>query len=260
MSKGLSSLLDRLGEIGFERLRRAIAALALSLFVSLYLLVALNAPPGWSAAFLALAGCYLVAFLAVAAEWFWGRWFAVGLGWSGLMVAVASLVMVGWAPPLVIYGILHAVIVLPLSGKKMSARYDLQEAWRQRYRMDELGVARLRKTVTRSAASLPSLILWALGPKTEVALLGCLAALALTTVGLRGVIRLRSWGILALGCAAALVGTLGHIGGFATESPGEIGMLPNVLELVGPTLAFAFLAAAVIPFVAPAVRFLRRPS
>jgi hypothetical protein len=260
MSKGLSSLADRLGEIGFERTRRAVAALALSLFVSLYLLIALNAPPGWSAAFLALGTCYLVAFLAVAAEWFWGRWFAAGLGWSGLMVAVASLVMVGWVPPLAIYGALHALVVLALAGKKMAARYDLQEAWRQRYRMDDLGVARLRKTVTRASASLPSLILWALGPKTEVAFLGSLVAIALTIAGLRGVVRVRSWGILALGGAGALVATFGHIGGFATDSLGDLGLVPNLAELAGPTLAVLFLAAAVVPFVGPAVRFLRRPS
>jgi hypothetical protein len=256
----MASLIDRLGEIGFERTRRAVAALALSLFVSLYLLVALNAPPGWSAAFVALAGCYLVAFLAVAAEWFWGRWFATGLAWSGLMVAIASLVMVGWAPPLVIYGVLHALILAPLSGKSMAARYDLQEAWRERYRMDELAVARLRRTVTRAAASLPSLILWALGPKTEAAFFGSLLAIALTVAGLRGVVRLRSWGILALGSAGVLVAGFGHIGAFARGQVGDLGALPNLVELAGPTLAFACLVAAVIPFVAPAVRFLKRPS
>ncbi len=257
MSKGISSLADRLGEIGFERTRRAVAALALSLFLSLYLIIALNAPEGWTGAFLALAGCYLVAFLAVAAEWFWGRWFASGLGWSGLMVAIASLVMVGWSPPLAIYGLLHALILVPLLGKKMAARYDLQEAWRQRYRMDDLGVARLRKTITRSAASLPSLILWALGPKTEAAFLGSVVALALTAFGLRGVIRLRSWGILALGGAGVLVASLGHRDAIAGLLSDSFGTLP---KFGGPAFAFLCLVAAVLPFGGPALRFLRRPS
>ncbi len=115
------------------------------------------------------------------AEWFWGRWFATGIGWSGLMVAVFGMFMIGWVPALAIYGVLHALIVLPLAGKSMAARYDLQEGWRQRYKMDDFGVARLRKTITRSAASLPSLILWALGPKEpgqgmRVALAGALGA------------------------------------------------------------------------------------
>jgi hypothetical protein len=256
----MSALADRLGEIGFERLRRAMAALALSLFVSLYLLVALNAPPGYGAAFVALAGCYLVAFLAVAAEWFWGRWFATGLGWSGLMVAIASLVMMGWMAPLAIYGLLHALIVVPLLGKKMAARYDLQEAWRQRYRMDELGVARLRKTVTRASASLPSLILWALGPKTEVAFLGSLIAIGLTAAGLGGVVRLRSWGLVALTAAGALVVSFGHLGALATPASGDFAALRQLFALVGPTLAFLFLAAAIAPFVGPTLRFLRRPA
>jgi len=262
MLKGLSSFTDRLGEIGFERTRRAVAALALSLFVSLYLLVALNAPPGYTWAFLALAACYLVAFLAVAAEWFWGRWFATGLGWSGLMVAIASLVMMGWLLPLAIYGLLHALIVVPLLGKKMAARYDLQEAWRERYRMDELGVARLRKTVTRASASLPSLILWALGPRPEAAFLASLIAIGFTALGLRGVVRLRSWGIAALATAGALVLAFGHLGanGSPREAIGDFGRLPQLFTLAGPTLAFAFLAAAVLPFVGPAARFLRRPA
>ena len=85
-----------------------------------------------------------------------------------------------------------------LAGKKMAARYDLQEGWRQRYGMDEFGVARLRKTVTRAAASLPSLILWALGPKEGQG--GCcwplagIATLLAVAAGLRGLVRLRSWG------------------------------------------------------------------
>jgi len=183
----------------------------------------------------------------VVAEWFWGRWFAVGLGWSGVMVAVVSLIMVGWAPALAIYGLAHALIMVPLSGRTMAARYDLQEAWRQRYRMDELGVARLRKTITRSAASLPSLILWALGPKEGqgMGLLLSFGALALVLVGLSGLVRLRTWGWLAVGGAAALTLASGNL--FA----------PTYFAFAGPDLAAAFLAAALIPFVAPAFRFLR---
>jgi hypothetical protein len=166
LSSGVGALSEKLGALGYERARRAVAGLALSFFAIVYFFIALNAPlPGWETTFFALAACYVVAFFAVVAEWFWGRWFATGLGWSGLMVAIVSVVMIGWDPALVIYGLLHAAIILPLAGKSMAARYDLQEGWRQRYKMDDLGVARLRKTITRSSASLPSLILWALGPK-----------------------------------------------------------------------------------------------
>ena len=73
----------------------------------------------------------------------------------------------------------------------MAARYDVQEAWRTKYKMDDFGVARLQKTVTRSAASLPSLIIWALAPKEEgmAFAIGGLAALVLAVVGLRGLVK-----------------------------------------------------------------------
>jgi len=53
----------------------------------------------------------------------------------------------------------------------------------------------LQKTITRSAASLPSLIIWALAPKEEGM---AFAALALAVTGVWGLIRLRSWGVLSL--------------------------------------------------------------
>ena len=170
MEQLITRVAERLNSIGFERARRAFAALVLSLFVSLYLVLALilymNGAEIWVPAFVALAACYGVAFMGVAAEWFWGRWFAAGLGWSGLMVAVATLVIGGeWNPVLAAFGGLHLLVIGMLAGAKMAARFDLQPGWRERYGMDEFGVARLRKTVTRASASLPSVILWALAPK-----------------------------------------------------------------------------------------------
>src|SRR5262249_11612208 len=151
-------------------------------------------------------------FVAVVAEWFWGRWFATGLAWSGIMIAVAVLVQLGWMPQFAFFGGMHLLIVVALMGKKMAARYDLQEAWRARYKVDEFGVARLQKTVTRAAASLPSLILWALAPREEgMAAIAALAALALGAAGLRGLIKMRSWGVLALGGAGALVVASGQV-------------------------------------------------
>jgi hypothetical protein len=246
MPSTVSNLMARLNDIRFERSRRAIAALSLSLFVSLYTLLALNPPPGLGIALGALALCYAVAFMAVAAEWFWGRWFATGLGWSGIMVSAASLVMIGWLTPLAIYGALHVLIVLPLAGRTMAARYDLQEPWRERYKMDDLGVARLRKTVTRASAALPSFILWALGPRQpEQSLALGLVALGLTAVGLHGIVRLRTWGVVACAGAAAL----GLIGA-------ETGRC-SVLAMNGAGIGAAFAAAAVLPFLGPAIRFVR---
>jgi hypothetical protein len=253
----VKDLLEQLNQVGFERTRRALAALALSLFVFLYLIMSFNPPAeGWQAPFLALSLCYGVAFMGVAAEWFWGRWFAAGLAWSGVMVAVVSLVMIGWVPALGIYGGLHGLVVLCLSGKKMAERFDQQPAWRERYGMDEFGVARLRKTVTRASASLPSVIIWALGPKEPgqgIAVAGIAAAL-LAVVGLGGVVRLRTWGLVALGAAAALVFATGDV---LNATMGLSGAMPAGLGL-GPALSGAFLVAAVTPFVGPAVRYLHK--
>jgi hypothetical protein len=266
-------LLKRLNEIGFERTRRALAALALSLFVFFYLLLSFNAPEGWGPAFLALSMCYAVAFMGVAAEWFWGRWFADGLGWSGLLVAVASLFMIGWTPVLAIYGALHGVVVLALAGKKMAERFDLQPTWRERYGMDEFGVARLRKTVTRASASLPSVILWALGPKNpEEGMLFagiCVLAGALAVVGLAGVIRLRTWGLAALVGAGALLLPFANVGIaslriFDVGCPGifcpanqALGWAAGSLGL-GAAFPAALLILAVAPFAGPLVRHLTR--
>jgi len=258
----VAALSARLSQIGFERTRRAVAALALSVFVSLYLIVSLNAPEGLGPAMVALSICYGIAFMGVVAEWFWGRWFASGLGWSGVMVAIAALAMVGWTPVLAIYGGLHLIVVVLLMGKKMASRYDLQEAWRERYKMDEFGVERLRKTVTRAAASLPSLILWALGPKEDgmaFAVTG-IAALAFATLGLRGLVKMRSWGILALAGAGALVAIFGHVGPAAFASLDCNCELYARLPSMTSTLALACLAAAVLPFTGAIVRYVRRAA
>jgi hypothetical protein len=245
-----SKLAQKLGGLGFERSRRALAALSLSFFAILYAFLALNAPEGWGPAFGGLAACYVVAFFAVVAEWFWGRWFATGIAWSGIMVAIFGMFQMGWVPALAIYGGLHALVVLPLSGRSMAARYDLQESWRSRYKMDDLGVARLRKTITRSAASLPSVILWALGPRDPgQGMLLALVALALTVAGVSALVRLRTWGWLAVGASAALALVGGHLLGPAVA---PLAVAP------APTLAGVLLLTAAIPFAGPAVRFLRR--
>jgi hypothetical protein len=252
---------ERLNAIGFERARRATAALGLSVFMSLFLILAfilfMNGQDVWVPAFVGLAICYGVAFMGVAAEWFWGRWFGSGLAWSGVMVAVVPMIMQGeWNPFLGAFGALHLLIILMLAGTKMAARFDLQPAWRERYAMDEFGVARLRKTVTRASASLPSVILWAFGPKEPgqgMAIAG-IAALILAVAGLRGVIRVRTWGLAALGAAAALVFATGDV---LSPTIGLSANMPSALGL-GPTLAATFLAVAVTPFVGPAIRYLRR--
>jgi hypothetical protein len=76
-----------------------------------------------------------------------------------------------------------------------------------------------------------------------------LVALALTVAGVSALVRLRTWGWLAVGASAALALAGGHLVG------------PAVVPLAGslaPTLAGVLLLAAAIPFAGPAARFLRR--
>lgn len=235
--------------------------------------MSLNAPEGFGRVFVALSVCYAVAFVGVVAEVFWGRWFATGLAWSGIMMAIAVLVLLGWMPQMAVFGGMHLVVAVSLMGKKMAARYDMQEAWRTRFQIDEFGVARLRKAVTSAAASLPSMIMWVLAPKEEgLAAVGAVAALVLTVAGLRGLVRLRSWGVLSLAGAGALVAVSGHVGlpflsGLGgTDCLGFFGSVPAQVKLawygeaLGPTLAFVLLAIAVVPFAGAIVRYLRRPA
>lgn len=271
----MKAIIERLANVGFEKTRRAVAALPLSIFAMLYLVLSFNAPEGWGLAFVALAACYLVAFLAIVAEWFWGRWFAAGISWSGVMVGVFSLAMFGWSPPLAIYAGLHGLVLTLLMGKKMAQLYDLQEPWRQRFKMDEFGVARLRKTVTRAAASLPGLILWALGPKnpdqSAVHLAFALAVGGCGVLGLSAVLRGRSWGLLALGSAAVALFVHAPLHARSTEFLGAVPFLtqpsfarslaglPGVVMLLALSSAVvaALLAAAVAPFALPLARALK---
>jgi hypothetical protein len=274
--KHLAKPLERLQDFGFAKTRRAIAALSLSFFVTLYLLLALNAPAGpeWTPAFLALALCYLVAFVGVVAEWFWGAWFASGLGWSGVMVAVLSTVLVGWNPALTIYGGLHGLVVLLLLGKRVAALYEQQDGWKQRLGMDDYGVARLRKTVTRAAASLPSLVLWALGPKepgqgmVHATLL--IGASLIGIAGLGGLIRLRGWSVIAVAVSAvALIGHgLLHCGAsdlawlHAPLFARVLGLYPAAVVLpaiMGTLVPGVLLASSLLPLARPTLAFLFQP-
>src|SRR3954454_19063199 len=60
-----------LREMGLEKPRSAVALLPLSLFSFLFLLNAFIGDPSLQVAFGCLSAAYLIAFLAVASEWFW---------------------------------------------------------------------------------------------------------------------------------------------------------------------------------------------
>jgi hypothetical protein len=96
-----------------------------------------------------------------------------------------------------------------LWGNTMSQPYDGQLAWREKFHMDENAVQRLGRSVIRAGVSLPFILLYAFAPKPDAAtMLLSISALVLAAAGLRGLVQLKTWGVLALGAAGALTLTM----------------------------------------------------
>jgi len=256
------SLLDQ--PFGFAGERKAVSILCLAFYTAIYALFSLLfylAPPdqpevrAWVPPFAALSLTYGIAFFALAADWFWARWVAIGLGYSGLTVAMWGMVtQKAIDPVLLFYGVTHGLVALCLQGQKLADHFDGQESWRKLLRVDEQGVEKVRHTVTRAAASLPTLILIALAPKE-----GGQALLLLTGVGLIAVLRNRTAGVLLLlGAGVALPLSLLHSHAPTIATSGSLlGTLLSPLHLhqLG-LLTSAFLLSAGLPFVRPIARFL----
>ena len=158
----------------------------------------------------------------------------------------------GWM--LLFYGVTHGLVALCLQGEKLASHFDGQESWRKWLRVDDQGVEKVRHTVTRAAASLPTLILIALAPKE-----GSQALLVLAGVGLFAELRNRTAGVLLLlGTGLALPLTLlhGHVAPVMTShSLLDTLLQPVALHQLG-LVASAFLLSASLPFVRPIARFL----
>ncbi|PID38767.1 MAG: hypothetical protein CSB49_03870 [Proteobacteria bacterium] len=243
------SLLTRLlGE------RRGLALLALGAFITLFMLVALAQGGAWVACFGAMAIVYGVAFFGVAAEWFWGRWFAMGIATSGLTMAAIGLVTNGFSGGLIVWGVMHAAIYLPLIGSDMAQRYELQKGWRERWQLDDAGVARIKRAVHSAATALPTLIVYTLAPRPDRGML--LGVLALGVLGVVGLLRLRTWGVFALAGSAigVAISTLSVPCCGATYAP--LAGVAFPAASIG-LLAALLLGCAVAPFAGPAFRFIR---
>src|SRR5688572_26455192 len=182
--------------------RRAIAAAILAFYMFVYLLFLLLSPqPGWEKAFAAMAAVYAVGFFGVVAGYFWARWYAIGLGLSGVITTAVSLWQLGPEPVFLFWGGTHGAIVLTLWGDAVAATFDGRDEWRARFHMDEHAVHRLGRAVIRIGISLPYILLYALAPRAahglEEALLATLT-LGLAGAGTWALLRLRTWGLLAL--------------------------------------------------------------
>jgi len=227
--------------------RKACAAAVLAFFATLFMLNGLVGPPAFAPMFLALAGSYLTGFFGVVSGWFWARWFAMGLGFSGLILAALLGWQIGLDPVVWIYGGSHAVVVLALLGQGPSSAFDGRKDWREKYKMDDSAANRLGKSIINAGASLPYLILAGLAPKQGMAAALGFAALAAGVLGLRAMVRLRTWGVLALAAAAALVVGARGAGWNMMASGAEWSTIA----------AAVLLCAAVAPFVGPIARRLR---
>jgi hypothetical protein len=235
--------------------RRALSLLVMGFYTTVFLLTALALGGAWARCFVALAVVYGVGFFGIAAEWFWGRWYAMGIGMGGITSAVIGAVTIGLEPGLLLWGGLHLAIYLPLLGDSMADRYENQEAWRQRYGLDRHGKERLRRAVVGAAAGLPSLVLFALAPRQES--LVFTAVVLLAGLGLLGMLRMRFWGVGLLGLSLVGLGVgLGLLGGYPwlATTAGGLGLPMLGLALV----AGLGLTVAVSPFLIPAYQFLKR--
>lgn len=201
-------------------------------------------------AFAAIAGVYGLAFFALVAGYFWARWYAVGVGLYGVITAAVGIWQLGAEPVLLFIGGTHLAATVFLWGQAMSEPYDGQAAWREKFHMDEHAVQRLGRSVIRAGVSLPFILLYAFAPKPEPgSVVLSLGALVLVVAGLRGLVQLRTWGILALGAAGALTASL------VTADVASHGI---GLFAVGPAIAAGMLFAAVAPYLAPIARFIAR--
>lgn len=238
--------------------RRALAAAALAFYGFLYLLVAL-APPaeGWAAAFGSLAAVYGAGFLALVAGYFWARWYCIGLGISGVITAGFSIFQVGPEPVLMFYGGTHALVALALWGRGMADLFDGRKEWRERFHLDEMTTDRLGKSVVRLGVSLPYVVLYALAPKDGAGMALALTGGALIVAGTWALLRMRTWGMLALagGAVATLASVLGlGCGGMTAQLTGtDYAIHVGALGIAG----LVAVTAALAPMVAPVVRYLR---
>jgi hypothetical protein len=228
--------------------RRALAAAIMAFYFLFYGVIAYSQlVPEFTKAFAAIAGVYGLAFFALVAGYFWARWYAVGVGLYGVITAAVGMWQIGAEPVLLFIGGTHLAATVFLWGHVMSEPYDGQAAWRAKFHMDENAVQRLGRSVIRAGVSLPFILLYAFAPKPDGAsMVLSLAVFVLAAAGLRGLVRLKTWGVLALGAAGALM--ISIVG--AEVFTHGFGMVA-----IRPALAGGLLLSAAVPFFLPIARF-----
>lgn len=233
--------------------RRGLAATLLAFYGFIYFLMAMSGMmPEWTAAWGAMAAVYGSAFFALVAGYFWARWYAIGLGLSGLATAAFGIFQMGLDEQLLFYGGTHGAVALLLWGRSMSGIFDGRKDWRERFHMSEASSNKLGKAVVQATMSLPYILLYALAPKDGMGMVG-FVGLALAGTGLVGMIRMRTWGIVATaGAAATLTMSLLVESSLVAASNGDV-LSVSTAGTFGAVIALF----AVLPFAGPTLRFLR---
>ncbi len=239
--------------------RRAVAAALLAFYSFLFLLVSMQPPPGWSACFVGLTAVYASAFFGLVAGYFWARWYAMGLGISGVLSAGVSIWQIGAEPVLLFYGGTHLAITAFLWGTAMSASFDGRKEWREKFHLDESTTHKLGKAVIRVGVSLPYIIMYALAPKDQGMSAWLFGLLALTAAvpAVWALFQMKSWAFLGLAASAALL----VVSAFSAPMLSPFGGVADGFAMnnwLVATGAIAALTFAVAPFIRPMLRYVRK--
>jgi len=236
--------------------RRALASAVFAFYFLVYTLLLLLGfvAPEAGPMITGIAGVYGLAFFALVAGYFWARWYAVGVGLYGVITSAVGLWQANKDPsledmiPILIFiGGTHLAATLMLWGNTMAGPYDGQTAWREKLHMDDNAVQRLGRSVIRAGVSLPLVLIYALAPKPEAAsLVMSILGLLLAGVGLRALVQLKTWGVLALAAAGVLMLTL---------AGAEAVWGASTVRVLYPALGGGLLFAATAPFFGPMARW-----
>ncbi|CAN5875956.1 hypothetical protein BH11MYX2_BH11MYX2_18080 [soil metagenome] len=234
--------------------RRALAAIVFAFYFIYFMFGAIQNGPPVTGMLYSLAGCYGLAFFALVAGYFWARWYAVGVGLFGVIVAAVSIWQLRsgdpdeWAalwPILAFFGGTHAFASVLLWGDNMAGPFDGKTEWREKLHMDDNAVQRLGRSVIRAGVGLPFVLMYAFVPKQSAGTALAFVALGLTAFGLRAVIRARTWGVLSLALAGSVMITL---------ACADAAMGAPTVWVLRPALAGGLLFSAVAPWFGPLAR------
>ena len=242
-----------------ERRALAVAVFAFYFLVYTLLLLAGFVAPDAGPMITGIAGVYGLAFFALVAGYFWARWYAIGVGLYGVITGVIGLWQASKDPnledmiPILIFvGGTHLAATLMLWGNTMAAPYDGQTAWREKLHMDDNAVQRLGRSVIRAGVSLPLILIYALAPKPETAsIVMSIMGLVLAGLGVRALVKLKTWGVLAMGASGALMLTL---------AGAELFWGTHTVRMLYPALGGALMLAATAPFFSSMARWVAAPG